>query len=124
MGKYKKTSGKHVIIELKRAGRELNEYELLEQVDKYRNALRKLIQATGKNEPIEVVCIVGKPLKQWANPEQEEESRRLLSAKNIRVVLYQELIEDAYHSYEAFLEKHKEASRVFDLIQAIGAGIG
>ena len=117
--KYKMTSGKHVIIELKRARRKLDDFELQGQVDKYRNALRKLIQETGKNEPIEVICIVGERLKQWETSEQEEESKRSLAAKNVRVVLYGELIEDAYRTYQAFLEKNKEAGRVYQLIKDI-----
>ena len=117
--KYKMTSGKHVIIELKRAGKKLRGTQLQDQVDKYRNALRKLIQETGKNEPIEVVCLVGQRLEDWDTPEQEDESRRSMAAKNTRVVLYQELIEDAYRSYQAFLEKHKEAGRVIELIKNI-----
>ena len=117
--KYKMTSGKHVIIELKRARRKLEDFELQGQVDKYRNALRKLIQETGKNEPIEVICIVGERLKQWETSEQEEESKRSLAAKNVRVVLYGELIEDAYRTYQAFLEKNKEAGRVYQLIKDI-----
>ena len=117
--KYKMTSGKHVIIELKRAGKKLRGTQLQDQVDKYRNALRKLIQEIGKNEPIEVVCLVGQRLEDWETPEQEDESRRSMAAKNTRVVLYQELIEDAYRSYQMFLEKHKEAGRVIELIKNI-----
>ena len=117
--KYKMTSGKHVIIELKRAGRKLSHFELLEQVDKYGEALRKLVQAIGKNEPVEIVCIVGKPLAQWENPEQQERSKQMLTAQNIRVVLYQELIENAYRSYRAFLDKHEEAGSVYELIRNI-----
>jgi hypothetical protein len=117
--KYKMTSGKHVIIELKRADRELSQFELLEQVEKYGEALRKLAQAIGKNEPVEIVCIVGKPLTQWENPEQQERSKQMLASQNIRVVLYQELIEDAYRSYRAFLDKHEEAGSVYELIKNI-----
>ena len=117
--KYKMTSGKHVIIELKRADRELSQFELLEQVEKYGEALRKLVQAIGKNEPVEIVCIVRKPLTQWENPEQQERSKQMLASQNIRVVLYQELIEDAYRSYRAFLDKHEEAGSVYELIKNI-----
>ena len=117
--KYKMTSGKHVIIELKRAGRELSDSELQLQVDKYRNALRKLVRQIGKNEPIEVVCLVGKPLRDWEDPEREDESRRSMAAKNTRVVLYQELIENAYRSYQTFLDQNREAGRVYQLIKDI-----
>ena len=117
--KYKMTSGKHVIIELKRADRRLDQYDLLKQVEKYGEALRKLVRAIGKNEPVEIVCIVGKPLTQWADAEQKERSRRTMAEQNVRVVLYDELIEDAYRSYQAFLDKNREAGRVFRLIQNI-----
>ena len=118
--KYKMTSGKHVIIELKRAGRVINQYELQNQVSKYRNALRKLVAATGKNEPVEVICLVGKRLSQWEEgPEAEEQSKQVMAAENVRVVLYDELIEDAYRSYQTYLDKNKEAGRIYNIVQSI-----
>ena len=117
--KYKMTSGKHVIIELKRANRVLDQYDLLKQVEKYGEALRKLVRANGKNEPVEVVCIVGKPLSQWTDTEREERSKRTMAEQNVRVVLYNQLIEDAYRSYQAFLDKNREAGRVYRLIRHI-----
>lgn len=118
--RYKKSSGKHIIIELKRADRRLWTHEILAQVDKYREALRKLLTEAGRGrEPIEVVCIVGKELKDWTDETLREESTKTLEAKNIRTVLYRELIEDAYNSYKAFLEKRKEAGRISELIRRI-----
>ena len=117
--KYKKSSGKHIIIELKRSGRTLDEHDLTAQVVNYRDALEELVAKTGKDEPVEVVCIVGKPLKQWTTPEKEEESKKSMAARNIRVIYYQELIENAYRSYKDFLEKNQEAGRVFRLIKSI-----
>ena len=117
--KYKMTSGKHVIIELKRANRILSQYHLLEQVEKYGESLRKLVRATGKNEPVEIVCIVGKPLAQWVDAEATERSRKTMETQNVRVVLYDELIEDAYRSYQAFLDQNREAGRVYQLIKDI-----
>ena len=117
--KYKTTPGKHVIIELKRSGRRLDELELIAQVDNYRNALEKLVAAAGRNEPVEVVCIVGKPLKQWINPTKEKESKEAMEARNIRVIQYQELIENAYRNYKDFLDENKEAGRLYRLIKNI-----
>ncbi|MFC1590273.1 hypothetical protein ACFL42_02125 [Candidatus Omnitrophota bacterium] len=115
--KYKSSSGKHIIIELKRADRVVKTTELMEQVDKYRDALTKILESTNKsNEPIEIVCIVGKDLSDWSNPTKKEESIRSLAVKHIRVVLYQQLIEDAYRGYEAYLSKDKEAGKIFKLI--------
>ena len=119
--KYRTTSGKHLIIELKRAERLVSSYKLMEQCDKYRKALRKILETTGKShEPIEVVCVVGKPLTDWGeSPKDREESLASMEKKHIRVALYQELIENAEKSYSAFLEKKKEAGRIFELIQKI-----
>ena len=115
--KYRMTAGKHVIIELKRADRTLNQYELLDQVEKYGEALRKLIRATGKNEPVEIVCLVGKPLIQWSDADGRERSKRTMAEQNVRVVLYHELIEDAYRTYNSFLELRHEHGRVYRLIK-------
>ena len=117
--KYKMTSGKHVIIELKRASRILSHTNLLDQVEKYGDALRQLIRASDKNEPVEIVCIVGKPLEQWSDAEREERSRRMMAEQNVRVVLYDELIENAYRSYQAYLDKNKEAGRIYNIVQSI-----
>ena len=115
--KYKMTAGKHVIIELKRANRTLDQYDLLRQVEKYGEALRKLIRATGKNEPVEIICLVGKPLAQWSDAEQRERSKKTMEQQNVRVVLYDELIEDAYRTYNSFLEIRHEYGRVYRLIK-------
>jgi len=59
--RYKKTSGKHVIIELKRAGIETSGPVLMEQVDKYVQALQKQLEDSGEVNPaIEVICLVGR----------------------------------------------------------------
>ena len=42
-----------------------------------------------------------------------------MAEQNVRVVLYDQLIEDAYRSYQAFLDKNKEAGRVYRLIRNI-----
>ena len=115
--KYKKTAGKHVIIELKRANRKLDQHDLVKQVEKYGGALKKIIQNTGKNEPVEMVCLVGKPLVQWADADGRETSRRAMAEQNVRVVLYDELIEDAYRNYNAFLQLRHEHGRVYRLIK-------
>jgi len=118
--KYRTTAGKHVIIELKRANRVVSSYELLGQVAKYSSALRKLLDAAGrKDEPIEVVCVVGRKLSDWSEPNGRTESDNMLWAKHIRVKRYDELIDNAYNQYKEFLTKQKEAGRIYDVIKAI-----
>ena len=115
--KYKMTAGKHVIIELKRANRKLDQYDLLRQVEKYGEALRKIVRAIGKNEPVEIICLVGQDLVQWSDAEQRERSKKTMEQQNVRVVLYHELIEDAYRTYNSFLELRHEHGRVYRLVK-------
>jgi hypothetical protein len=118
--RYKQTSGKHIIIELKKADRILSYIAIMGQLDKYRTALLKLLEAAGKaNEPIESVCLVGKPLKEWTSPKRIEETIQSMAPQGMRVVLYQQLIEDSYRSYQTYLDTRQETNRVSKLIQSI-----
>lgn len=117
--KYRMTSGKHVIIELKRASVKLSEIALVGQVDKYRRALMKLLDAADIKEPVEVVCIVGQPLTEWDTSQNQEESRRAMAERSIRVVTYDKLIQDSYLVYREFLEKRREAGRVSRLMERL-----
>jgi hypothetical protein len=120
--RYKNSSGKHIIIELKRAKPSPipSTGILIEQVDKYREALRKILRAINKDrEPIEVVCLIGCSLKDWTDETGREESIRTLAGKSIRVLLYQEMIDNAYRAYNAFIEKNREAGKLAELIDRI-----
>lgn len=119
--KYRTTSGKHLIIELKRAGRTVTTYELQKQGDKYRGALTKILRDMNRsNEPVEVIFVVGKSPQDWGNDADErEKSVNSMAAKNMRVVLYPELIENATKAYGDYLKKSKEAGRILSLIQQI-----
>ncbi len=119
--KYKLITNKHVIVELKRAGRVVSTFELAQQVQKYQSAVRKVLQAQGRtNEPFEFICVVGQPLSDWQNNDDERErSRKSLEPYNARVLMYDELLKNAYNAYDHFLKKETEASRLMTLIKAI-----
>ena len=120
---YTTTGNKHVIVELKRASRQLTTLELLAQVDKYYNAASNVLRKTGRaSEPIEFVCVIGQPLRDWNNPDGEQRSRDSLRAQNARVVMYGELIDNASKAYKDYVEKNKEAGRIYELIKSIEAG--
>ncbi len=117
--RYKKTSGKHVIIELKRGSVETSSFRLGEQVDKYISALRKQLGVARESESIEAICLVGKDLNDWDTPDRRQESERLLDAKNIRVITYQQLIRDAEASYRQYLEKSKGKGKIKKILDEI-----
>lgn len=124
--RYKKTSGKHIIIELKRASVKTSSYKLLEQTDKYRSALRKLLRANGEKYPnIEVICLVGKELKGWEDAEKKQEDIESMEAKNTRVILYQQLVYDSYNSYKEYIDARegKDVSQTLKIIREIEGSI-
>lgn len=118
--KYKTYSGKHVIVELKRAERVVDTYELAGQVRKYRAAIMKIVERQGRPyEPFEFICIVGREPRDWADPGGRETSADSLKPLNARIVMYQELLQNAYGAYKAYLDRSAQAGRIYDLIRAI-----
>ena len=118
--KYKTISGKHVIIELKKANVAVTSKSLFNQVDNYRAALQKLLVETGQHhDPIEIVCVVGRKPTDWSEFNGRQTSDRILGAINARVVMYQQLIENAMRAYSDFTQKQNKAGRVYQLIREI-----
>lgn len=118
---YSTTGNKHVIIELKRADRVLDTSDLHAQVSKYYGAAENVLAATDRrNEPIEVVCVVGRRLRDWdESPTGEERSRETLRANHARVVTYDGLIDNALRAYQDYVDRANEAGRVYRLIHKI-----
>jgi len=117
--RYKKASGKHIIIELKRSSVTPKTGELLEQVKKYKSALKKQLKEHHEDGSIEIICLVGNGLFGWDDHESKQGDERSLLAQDIRVITYQQLIKDAENSYHAYLNTKKEKGRIQKLIQAI-----
>ena len=117
---YTTNGNKHVIIELKRSSRLLSTAELNVQIEKYYGAASKVLQQTGRSsEPIEFICVIGRPLRDWSNPDGERMSRNTLDGLNARVVMYKELIENASKAYYDYTERNIEAGRIYELIKSI-----
>ncbi|MCY4561857.1 MAG: hypothetical protein OXC03_06075 [Flavobacteriaceae bacterium] len=119
--KYKKPSGKHVIIELKRSSVKTDVNTLLSQVERYKNTLDKFLRVRGEKNPIiEVICLVGKPLKGWDDTRKEERDRKQMDAADTRLITYQELIEGSYNSYKEYIDANQKAGKLMKLIHDIG----
>lgn len=117
---YKKSSGKHLIIELKKPDRIVESTDLVKQCDKYIFAFKKMFSEIGENSvPIEAICILGKQPKGWENLEKKDSDTRMLKEKNIRIITYKELIANSLKGYGAFLEKSKEISRIQKIISEL-----
>lgn len=115
--RYKKTSGKHVIVELKRASVRTSSWVLGGQVQKYMDALRKQADEHNETGPIEAVCLVGHLPSDWTGQGRERELS--MSVSGIRVMTYRSLINDAEKSYDEYLRKAKDRGRIQSLLDAI-----
>ena len=118
---YSTTGNKHVIIELKRADRVLTTAELQSQIMKYFGAAENVLIDMGKrSEPLEIVCVIGRRLRDWdEHSTGEERSRGALKNYNARVVTYDELITNAQQAYQDYINSREEVGRIYRLIQDI-----
>ena len=118
---YATTGNKHVIIELKRAGRTLDTHDLHGQIMKYHGAATKVLQQSGRgHEPLEIICVLGQRLRDWSeNPQGETTSRDSLAAYRCRIVFYDELIQNAQEAYRDYLEQSEAVGRVYRLVKDI-----
>lgn len=117
---YRKSGGEHVIIEMKRANRVCDTVELYTQVSKYQRKMKQLLAGTDRaDEPYEIICLVGKDLKDWKEPLGRSDSRRTLETVNARVVTYKALITNARRAYSEYLDASESAGKIYKVLDAI-----
>ena len=119
--RYRRISGSHVIIELKRASRASNKTDLEEQAKKYISALEKAVAKNPQEAqyPIEAVCLVGTLPIEWNDPKSRKKDEDSLRVWSIRVMSYDELIDNAFSAYSKFIEASDDMDRVRRLINDI-----
>lgn len=111
--KYRKTSGKHVIIELKRAQRKVSAFELTQQGMKYRDALLKCLNSMGRgSEPYEVIFVVGQPLKEEGGHDAQKTIDSLFGAINARAVRFENLVASAKEGYKEYLSVKSDIDKI------------
>ncbi|MEU5259308.1 ATP-binding protein [Amycolatopsis sp. NPDC021455] len=118
--RYKRITGAHVIVELKKHSVRTDSPSLISQIQKYSRALKKYLRDNNIEEPVECICIVGKDLKDWATAEEKMESQRMFSAINARVLKYDELLTNARDSYREYLNNDEKVGRIQEILDSIG----
>jgi hypothetical protein len=117
---YRSTAGKHVIVELKRAGRRVSLLELVEQGVKYVDALKKILRAQGVDHPdIEVVFVIGDPLEEQASAPDRVKSMMNGVSPGSRIVHYDGLIQGALTSYSEYIKASDAADRIGRIADAL-----
>lgn len=117
---YRKSAGTHVIVELKRASVKTTSIELARQVDKYRSGVLSFLRGSeGDNVDLQIVCVLGKDLTDYANVDGRATSRALLASVGARAIQYSSLISSALAAYEDYLERYRSLGTVRAVIAEI-----
>ena len=100
---YRASSGRHIIVELKKPGlTSLSFDDLHKQVRKYKAAVEEYYKdklPTMPQPPIDIYVLIAK------TPSGFSESDRIsLSAQNGQIITYQQLITDAINAYQTYLD--------------------
>lgn len=121
--RYRRVAGAHVIIELKRASVLKSKTDIEAQIRKYIAAVEGELAKDQEREkyPIEAICIVGRLPKGWndlTNRRRDEESLR---PYGIRIITYNELINNAWSAYSKFLEAGEPVDRIRRIVDDVRA---
>ncbi|GIL05070.1 MAG: hypothetical protein BroJett031_15900 [Betaproteobacteria bacterium] len=121
--RYRTNAGEHILVELKRAHRQMSVPELIEQGSKYVSALKTLLARQNNSTPsITLVFLLGRAVKEERDPHLGRnyvaESLQPLRA---RVMYYDQLINQAQAQYAAYLERQKDKDKVGALLERIEA---
>jgi hypothetical protein len=119
---YRTTSGKHVIVELKRASVAVPVDDLVKQIRKYRDGAKRILaKTTYKDWPIEIICLLGTPPPEWndSSGTGRDGVIRTLATVDARIVFYDELLTNAQQAYADFLEEHIKVDKLWGVFAAI-----
>lgn len=121
--RYKKAAKRHVIVELKRGNRVVKSGELINQVMKYQDAMIKILEAYNiKDESFEIIVLLGQKLD-GANYNESIYTSRIetLKSMNARILMYDELLRNAEALYGDYLDKHRDAEKLVDVLKELSA---
>ena len=117
---YRTASGRHVIVELKRASVATPVDVLARQVRKYRTGAKKLITKSDyPNWPLDIICLMGTPPPEWNQDSGRQDVERTLSSVDARLVFYDQLLGNSQRAYADYLEEHKKIDRLWNIFQGI-----
>lgn len=115
--RYRTSAGMHIIVELKRYGARANIHDLTRQIQKYNEAMEKLLKARQDDSPqISIVCVLGSEPGPGASTKRKQEQ---LKVHNGRYVTYESLISGAVKAYGEYVEKWEGVQSIKELVDKI-----
>jgi len=118
--KYRTVAGKHMIVELKKAGRKMKLLELQEQGQLYVDKLKKILTAQGEVSPnIEVIFVIGTPVDEETNNVDRVKASMAAISPGSRIVHYDSLIQGALKAYSEYLDSTKELDKLDGIVNSL-----
>ena len=123
--KYKKTSGQHVIIELKRPsarGSQIREQKIIGQIKKYMaSAKQMLIKHNEKDVNVEGIILLGEYPPEFSTYDDTMREKTIESLKvlGIKLMTYGEVINQASRQYSEYLEEQDKLGIINKTINEI-----
>jgi hypothetical protein len=118
--RYRTNAEQHIVVELKKARRQLKLSEVVEQVSKYREGLRKCLKAAGFADPqIRIVVVVGKEIAEEKEGDGATVVAETLKGLNTRVVNYETLIHAAQEAYAEYLKASEKSDKLAQILNKL-----
>lgn len=115
---YRASSGRHIVVELKKPGlTSLNFVTLYEQVRKYKAAVEEYYKdkLPGKPQPpLDIYVLIAKTPSGFS-----EADRRSLAEQNGQIITYQQLITDAINAYQTYLDAMKHTGTLEAVLEKL-----
>ena len=113
---YRCSSSHHVVIELKRPRKKVSFDELDKQARKYRRAVEAYYKDTESGRPlpsIQIYLLVDKA------PFMDDRDRRSLYEQGAQIITYEQLINDSYNAYQAYLDAGKSTNKIDEILERL-----
>lgn len=114
--KLRAAPGRHVIIELKKYSASPKFGDLIEQVQRYRNVVQRIVDQEYPDEEanIDSIVILGKLPTWWRG---DAKNRAAFDSQAAKVITYSQLLLDAKKRYRDFLEVQDDLGRLHSLLR-------
>lgn len=114
--KYLTVSGKDLLVELKKGGRQITFIELLEQVRKYHKIMNALAREVDPHQTpnFEIIVLLGKLPSGYGKEDIES-----LKPYNARVMTYNKLIDHAKASYKEYLDAQDKIAKIQRIVDKL-----
>jgi len=117
---YRTNAGKHVIVELKKAGRKMGLLDLVQQGQTYVDKLTKILREQNQTRPdIEVIFVLGRAVDEEASNQDRLKSSMASISPGSRIVHYDTLICGAQEAYSAYIEQSRALDKLEKIVDRI-----